>query len=104
MEIGKEYYFTCAEHVAIVRKTNTGYEYLELQSATENGWKPLTTNALKYRFGAKKSHSLYGTKLETRECLIDINLFKQSGDFKELLAYINTKADKQQKGTRGTIK
>lgn len=104
VEIGKEYYFTCAEHVAIVRKTNTGYEYLELQSATENGWKPLTTNALKNRFGAKKSHSLYGTKLETRECLIDIDLFKQSGDFKELLAYINTKEDKQQNGTRGTIK
>ena len=31
IETGKEYYFAAGLHASIVRKTNSGYEYLELQ-------------------------------------------------------------------------
>ncbi|MDR0428186.1 MAG: hypothetical protein LBH12_06235, partial [Dysgonamonadaceae bacterium] len=103
-QVGKEYYFTCGSHVAIIRKTATGYEYLELQSPKDNGFKPLTTIVLKNRFGAKKSHTSYGTKYETKECLIDIDLLKSNPDFKKMLGYINTAEDKQKKGERGSRK
>lgn len=101
VQMEKEYYFACGSHVAIVRKTATGYEYLELQSATKNGFKPLTTAELKNRFGAKKSHTSYGAKYETKSCLIDINLLKNNPDFKKLLGYINTAKDKQKKVKMG---
>ena len=101
---GKEYYFTCGSHAAIVRRTETGFEYLELQSAYSNGFKPLTENVLKRRFVAKKSHTLYGTKYETHDCIIDIDLLRKDSGFKRLLGYINTAKDKQRKGVSGTTK
>lgn len=101
---GKEYYFTCGSHAAIVRRTETGFEYLELQSAYSNGFKPLNENVLKRRFAAKKSHTLYGTKCETRDCIIDIDLLRKDSGFKKLLGYINTTSSKQRKGASGTTK
>lgn len=101
---GKEYYFTCGAHAAIVRKVKTGFEYLELQSATDNGFKPLNDTMLKWRFGAKKSHTSYGMKFASRECLIDIDLLRDNDAFRRLLGYINTAEDKQRKGSRGTRK
>lgn len=101
---GKEYYFTCGSHAAIVRRTETGFEYLELQSAYSNGFKPLNENVLKRRFAAKKSHTLYGTKCETKDCIIDIDLLRKDSGFKKLLGYINTTSSKQRKGASGTTK
>ena len=101
---GKEYYFTCGSHAAIVRRTETGFEYLELQSAYSNGFKPLTESVLKRRFAAKKSHTLYGTKCETKDCIIDIDQLRKDSGFKKLLGYINTAKDKQRKGASGTTK
>lgn len=103
-QMGKEYYFTCGSHAAIVRRTETGFEYLELQSAVSNGFKTLTDDVLKWRFAAKKSHTLYGKKCETRDCIIDINLLRKDSGFKKLLGYINTAKDKQRKGASGTTK
>ena len=103
-QTGKEYYFTCGSHAAIVRKTPTGYEYLELQSATNNGFKPLTNDVLKYRFGAKKSHSSYGSKFDTTDCIIDIDLLRNNNGFKKMLGYINTNESEQRKGQKGTMK
>lgn len=101
---GKEYYFVCAAHAAIIRKTSTGYEYLELQSATSNGFKPLSKEVLKRRFGAKMSRSHYGHKYKATSCLIDIDLLKSSTGFKKMLGYINTNEKDQRKGARGTMK
>ena len=101
---GKEYYFTCGAHAAIIRKMPTGYEYLELQSAFNNGFKSLTDVILKLRFGAKKSHSLNGIKYESRDCIIDIDLLKKDSGFRKILGYINTAENEQVKGIRGTIK
>lgn len=101
---GKEYYFTCGSHAAIVRRTETGFEYLELQSPYVNGFKPLNENVLKRRFAAKKSHTVYGTKCETRDCIIDIDLLRKDSGFRRMLGYINTAKDKQRKGKSGTTR
>lgn len=101
---GKEYYFTCGSHAAIVRRTETGFEYLELQSPYVNGFKPLDENVLKRRFAAKKSHTVYGTKCETRDCIIDIDLLRKDSGFRRMLGYINTAKDKQRKGKSGTTR
>jgi hypothetical protein len=102
---GKEYYFTCGKHAAIVRKTASGgYEYLELQSSKSNGFKELNRSELKYRFGAQQSHRFHGKAYNTKDCIIDIDLLKKDATFRKLLGYINTQPDKQRKGEKGTIK
>ena len=101
---GKEYYFTCGSHAAIVRRTETGFEYLELQSPYVNGFKPLDENVLKYRFAAKKSHTVGGTRCETKDCIIDIDLLRKDSGFRRMLGYINTAKDKQRKGKSGTTR
>lgn len=103
-QMGKEYYFTCGSHAAIVRRTETGFEYLELQSPYVNGFKPLDENVLKRRFAAKKSHTVFGTKCETRDCIIDIDLLRKDSGFRRMLGYINTAKDKQRKGKSGTTR
>lgn len=104
--IGKYYYFTCGKHAAIVRKTEKGYEYLELQSpsAERNGWHELTTERLKNRFGAQKSHTIYGSRYETRECIIDIDLLIKDAGFRKMMGYINTASGNQKKGAHGSEK
>ena len=99
----KYYYFTCGKHAAIVRKTEKGYEYLELQnaSAERNGWHELTTERLKNRFGAQKSHTMFGSKYETKECIIDIDLLIKDAGFRKMMGYINTASGNQQKGAQG---
>ena len=99
----KYYYFTCGKHAAIVRKTEKGYEYLELQnaSAERNGWHELTTERLKNRFGAQKSHTMFGSKYETKECIIDIDLLIKDAGFRKMMGYINTASGNQKKGAQG---
>lgn len=99
----KYYYFTCGKHATIVRKTEKGYEYLELQnaSAERNGWHELTTERLKNRFGAQKSHTMFGSKYETKECIIDIDLLIKDAGFRKMMGYINTASGEQKKGTQG---
>lgn len=102
----KYYYFTCGKHAAIVRKTEKGYEYLELQnaSAERNGWHELTTERLKNRFGAQKSHTMFGSKYETKECIIDIDLLIKDAGFRKMMGYINTASGEQKKGAQGSEK
>lgn len=104
--IGKYYYFTCGKHAAIVRKTEKGYDYLELQSpsAERNGWHELTTERLKNRFGAQKSHTIYGSRYETKECIIDIDLLIKDAGFRKMMGYINTASGNQKKGAHGSEK
>jgi len=104
VEAGKEYYFTCGSHAAMVRKTSEGFEYLELQSSRQNGWKKLDNDVLRYRFGAKRSHSTYGHKYNGTDCIIEVEKLAEDKEFKKLLGYINTNAAKQMKGINGSIK
>lgn len=105
VEIGKEYYMSCAKHAAIVRKIgDKHFEYLELQSATDNGFKRLTNDVLRWRFGAQKQKTQYGVKFPFREFLIEADSLANCAEFRELLGYINTPAAKQKKGSSGYAK
>lgn len=103
-EIGKEYYFTSGNHASIIKRTKSGFEYLELQSENKNGFKPLTVKVLKTRFKTQKSITSYGLKIKMSECLIDLELLRNNKGFIKMLGYINTSSDKQQKGIGGGIK
>ena len=96
-EIGKEYYLAIACHAAIVRQVSKGkYEYLELQSATSNGWKPLNAKVFGWRFSANGREWHYE--------MIEISKLYNDPSFIKLMGYINTAEDKQVKGKYGTIK
>lgn len=84
VEAGKEYYFTCGRHVAIIRKKGNNFEFLELQKKPENnGFKPLTSLDLKKRFKTTENFKLH-------DYLIDIEKLKDSPKFRELLGFLNT--------------
>ena len=102
MQPNKEYILVAGKHASVVRKSDNGYEYLEMQSPYENGFKPLNTDILRYRFGCQKSYSLYGRKVEKMGILIDCESLGKSNDFKNMLGYINT--NEQKKGESGSVK
>lgn len=104
VEEKKEYYLETGKHAAIIRRGNRGFEYLELQSETENGFKKLDSSVLKTRFGCQTSYSVSGTKFEKSNVLIDVDSCKNSEEFKNLLGYINTAKDEQNKGEGGYAK
>ena len=99
MEEGKEYWLGIGRHASIVRVNGGVYQYLELQSASSNGWKDLDDYVLRYRFGCVKKRSF---AMPAR--LMDIEKLGQSDDFIEALKYINTEVGAQQKGAGGGIK
>ena len=103
VEIGKEYYFVSGRHAAIVRKTGDGVmQYLELQSATKNGWHDFDSkprNTLAWRFG---DYRLGG--FDVNSFMIEADSIKDSPDLRNLLGYINTAENEQRKGKHGTIK
>ena len=95
-EIGKHYYLVVGRHAAIVKQTQKGkYQFLELQSATQNGWKPLDGKIFQWRFKASGK----GIGL-----LIDIELLQKDKGFQKMVGYINTAKTEQKKGTKGAIK
>lgn len=104
MEQNKLYYFATGQHAAVVKLSTEGYQYLELQTATSNGWKKLTTNELKQRFGVRKSVGSGRYKMKQSARLIDAESLGSNNSFKDLLGYINTESGKQQKGARGFAK
>lgn len=114
LEYGKEYYLAAGKHAAIVRKTEKGAEFLELQSETESGWTSFnkcgsTYNTLVERFKCRKtvdSMKVGGKKyvLWKDEILIEVDSIKDNDEFRELLGYINTASEKQKKGVSGGIK
>ena len=100
----KEYYLSTGQHAAIIRRLDKGFEYLELQSATDNGFKKLTKDVLKKRFKCQKSHTISGIKAKMSSALIDIETLAKNAEFKEMLEYINTDIKKQKKGIKGFAK
>ena len=104
MELDKEYILYTGKHASIVKRTEKEYFYLELQSATSNGYKKLDTEALVKRFKCKKVWKLGSLKLEQTSTLIDTDRLAENEEFKYLLGYINTEPDKQKKGANGGVK
>lgn len=101
---GKRYYFTAGAHAAVVEKRDGEMYYLELQTNTENGWHKLDNNALKRRFGCKKSRTIAGMKVDQDAVLIDGETLSNSAEFEELMGFINTPEEKQKKGAGGGAK
>lgn len=116
VEEGKEYVFNAGRHSAVVRNIGGKLQYLELQSAADSGWHDFEydtivfagtpyertvhydlSKILEWRFGCKG-------RTISESSLIDIESFKDSDEFRDLLGYINTAEDKQKKGTSGSIK
>lgn len=110
LELNKEYYLATGKHAAIVRKLDTGYQYLELQSKYQNGWMPFErygsmATTLNKRFGCRKTvDKSFGYVLERTVILMDVDSFKDNEEFEQLLGYINTAVDKQRKGALGDVR
>ncbi len=104
MKPNKDYLLVVGQHAAIVHKTDNGYEYLEMQSSIQNGFKPLTTEIFRDRFGCKMSHRVMGTSYKKAGMIIDCESLGKSNDFKNMLAYINTNTNNQKKGEGGSVK
>lgn len=99
METGREYYMATGAHAAIVRLNDEGhYQYLELQSGipSNNGWQPLTLNALSERFGCED-----GQSTECSNYLIELDSLQSNTEFLNLLGYINTDESAQARGASG---
>ena len=102
MELGREYYMASGAHAAVVRLNNEGhYQYLELQSGmpSENGWHPLTLNALYLRFGCED-----GQSGEYSNYLIELDSLQNNTEFLDLLGYINTDESAQMRGVSGYVR
>lgn len=114
LEYDKEYYMGVGKHAAIIRNTENGAEYLELQSKNKNGWKSFDeygsiVMTLRKRFGCRKTvdkMKLAKTTLtfEKPVLLIDVDSLRGNNEFKEILGYINTSVSDQKKGALGGVK
>ena len=96
---------------AIIKNTEKGVMYLELQSSRENGWKYFasdgrtTSETLMKRFGARKTvDRQFGKVWEKEVVLAEVDSFKDNEEFRDILGYINTAKDKQKKGEGGYAK
>lgn len=97
-QTGKQYYFQCSSHAAIIRRTPKGQlQYLNLQNPdmTKNGFIDLTIKELISRFRCKTQYLYRGEAINVSNCLIDIDLFKKNSEFREMLTYINTPRSEQ---------
>lgn len=113
MEKDKEYWLLSGKHSAIVRNSSDrGYEYLELQSADaeSNTWTSFNeygsiSQTLNKRFGCRKTvRRIRGIAFESDITLMEVDSFKGSEEFENILGYINTSKDKQRKGATGYAK
>lgn len=100
MAPGKEYYLATGQHASIVRRTASGYEYLELQHPSDgNGWHRLDDGILEARFGCRSMHmSTYSNYL------IDVDSLANNREFLSVLGYINTADYAQRKGGAGYVR
>ena len=115
IEPNKEFILNTGKHSAIIKKENETLQYLELQSATNNGWKPFedkeknitVEKTLINRFGCRKNvDKLKGSSriFEKEVVLVEVDSYNPTDEFKEMLGYINTPTDKQKKGVKGGIR
>lgn len=103
-EEGKQYILQTGHHASIVQNIGGKYYYLELQTEKRNGWKPFTSDTLKYRFGCQRSHSSYGQKYEVDNILTDVDSLQNASGLRQMLGYMNTAEDAQKKGAKGYAK
>lgn len=110
LPLDKEYYLGVAKHTAIIKNTEKGAMYLELQSTKENGWKYFesggrtTSETLMERFKARKTVvTKFGRVWEKEIFIAEVDSFK-SNEVRDILGYLNTATDNQKKGASGYAK
>ena len=97
---GNEYYLATGAHASIVRRTEQGYEYLELQHPSNgNGWHTLNNDILSARFGCRTNRPVPNSNF-----LIDVNSLSGNQEFLSILGYINTAESEQRKGGTGNVR
>ena len=100
---GKQYWFACGRHAAIVQRGDHGkLQFLEMQSQNYSGWHDFDGNArytLSSRFGAPSGR--FGDAVSF---MFDVGSVKDSPEFAMILGYLNTAEDEQKKGQGGTVK
>ena len=103
---GKDYLLSAGEHMTVIRKEQTGFKYLNLQSPDpeRNGWFDLNVKSLCKRFKYKKQETSFGIKLDIPIELIEAESLMNNKTFRELLKFINTNKGEQQCGESGTDK
>lgn len=110
LELNKEYYMAVGKHAAIIKNTENGVMYLELQSGWRNGWMSFdtygsTVTTLQKRFGCRKTVEKFLGKVWERDVvLMEVDSFKGNTEFGKILGYINTAISKQKKGVAGSVK
>lgn len=104
VEEGKEYYLCAGRHAAIIKNSGKGFEYLELQSCSDNGFKSFSETTLKHRFGCPKRHTRKGKKMQVNHILIDVESLHGNEEFEKILGFINTSETSQMKGAAGSVK
>lgn len=111
IDLNRQYLLATGRHCAIVRRTEDGLQYLELQGNSGNGWwdfkKADPNKTLIDRFGCKKTadKSKFSSRVFEKEVILaPVNTFKPTDDFKEMLGYINTQSSEQKKGEGGYAK
>lgn len=114
----KEYMLCTGKHAAVVKNTNDGVKYLELQSRStqgyNNGWHKFedtpamgknAVDVLRYRFGCRvRVEKFMGMDFEQTMALIDADSLKDNEGIRQILGYLNTSAGEQKKGTSGGLK
>lgn len=109
MEDDKPYMLVTGKHASMVRRTEGKYQYLELQSAIENGWTDFTeygsiVKTLQRRFGCTKSRTIAGMKMEQYSFMLEPESLYNSDEFRAIMGYINTAGSAQKKGASGSVK
>lgn len=113
LEKGKEYYFSIGRHAAIIKNTDDGIKYLEMQSQypERNGWQNMGKTAsaisakLHDRFDAAKSQRrLNYMPIMSSAILMEVDSFNRNKEFEKLTEYFNTNAKDQMKGASGHVR
>jgi hypothetical protein len=125
LEMDKKYMLICGQHASIVRRTADGLQYLELQSAKANGWKPFEYTRQVPSWSIDPTTGRYVTKTKESKVTVadtlysrfgcrktvggwyhiaEVDSFKKTEEFKDILGYINTASDQQKKGVSGSEK
>lgn len=99
--VGKEYMLNAGVHCSIIRRTEGGFDFLEMQSNLENGWLKVNDweEKLNRRFGYKKVK-----KSGSNFMLLDVDSLVNSEEFLDLMPYINTVKNEMKIGVGGYAK
>lgn len=109
MEKGRDYVLRVGHHASVIRRTEDGWQYLELQSKYDfqNGYtrsfdRDEMKGVLQSRFNTGKRHSKYSKANEA--VVVPVDELASNDEFIKMTGYLNTEPAKEKKGSMGGIK